>query len=43
MKGANLTENAAKITGLVGCIPIFMAEWLRSPIAQQLIQTTAIP
>ena len=42
MDGANLTENAAKITGLAGCIPSFVAGWLRSPEAQQLIRNNIL-
>jgi type I restriction enzyme S subunit len=39
MNGANLTENAAKITALIGCEPVYLSMWLRSPFAQQIIQS----
>jgi type I restriction enzyme, S subunit len=42
MDGANLTENAAKVSGMVGCDPNWMAGWLRSPVAQQLIQNNIL-
>jgi type I restriction enzyme S subunit len=35
---ANLTENAAKITGLSGVVPEYVALWLRSTFCQALIQ-----
>ncbi|MED4351722.1 restriction endonuclease subunit S [Schinkia azotoformans] len=36
--GANLTENAAKLTNLQGCLPEFLALWLSSNKAQNLIK-----
>ncbi|OFD57537.1 hypothetical protein BWGOE4_31260 [Bacillus mycoides] len=36
--GANLTENAAKLTNLKGCLPDYLALWLSSNKAQNLIK-----
>ncbi len=38
LNGANLTENAAKICGLSNCNNKYLAFWLRSAIAQELIR-----
>lgn len=40
MDGANLTENAAKLTEMQYVIPTYLSIWLRSPICQSFIQKT---
>lgn len=40
MDGANLTENAAKLTEMKNVIPTYLSIWLRSPICQSFIQKT---
>ncbi|MDI1322268.1 MAG: restriction endonuclease subunit S [Algoriphagus sp.] len=40
MDGANLTENAAKLTEMQYVIPTYLSIWLRSPICQAFIQKT---
>ncbi len=42
LNGANLTENAAKISNLLGCSNYYLSIWLRSPMAQKLIQANIL-
>lgn len=42
MDKANLTENALKMCNLVGVYNLYLAYWLRSPIAQGFIQRTIL-
>lgn len=42
LDGANLTENAAKISNLSGCNNCYLALWLKSSMAQEFIQNNIL-